>query len=495
MAGDADTRPDGQRETDQSARDRRQQAIHQLAGQYSEETAPAPAAGATQASVFGRPSIAWRKRVLVGGGVLLIAAVLLGLVGHQLFAPRPTALRTMLALHVAEYGYSCPTSVAWSPDGSRIAVLARHGQCSSTDIGQDLPGGVLIYAAKSGRLLAQFPLADQQAYSDRFFGSSYLAAFALSWSPDGQRLVLPYLELPLATGTPTPRAAMASGIWLLALADGRLQRLSTSARDRLTIWNTRRTTSTALANPLPVALSYRWTADGRIVVDQALPANPAPGLLTSSPHDALNSQQFSLWQAGAVQSFLPSAPTNQSGSTITPQLFFETAIVRWSPDGTYAAVGLPVDLVPLPPLRTPPLPPGDCTVRGYAPCGTTLAPYPDQALRQAVTQMAQLTPDERHAGEGYDMPVAWRPDGRVMATILPRDSLAALGVTTHITLLDTATGSALGTLNPPPFTNELSPPVPAVLFWAPKGDQLAFIETYEGAVVLWQGSSLPEAKA
>jgi hypothetical protein len=226
-----------------------------------------------------------------------------------LHAPRGVLSRAtppaVLTLDLEGAGYSCPSALAWSPDGARLAVVAMHGfRPCANGIGGD-PDAVLLYDATSGTLPRALDLQGALA-------SAHVSLIdpTLGWSPDGRWVALRADDYSYAQpGAPGHPALM------LLPTDGGPARVSIA--DALTeplfdapIWEVSSGTVTSvLAYPLPLALTYGWTADGRITPQVSMPtvtAGATPSTLGGSvPSAAADPQAFPLYQDGVVEPLPP----------------------------------------------------------------------------------------------------------------------------------------------------------------------------------------------
>ncbi len=93
--------------------------------------------------------------VLVAVAVTARNVLTTGSVG-TLLHPAPTTLR----LDLNALGYSCPSAMAWSPDGSKLAVLAQRGHITpDQDEGPCASDTILVFDAQHGILLQHFDIA------------------------------------------------------------------------------------------------------------------------------------------------------------------------------------------------------------------------------------------------------------------------------------------------------------------------------------------------
>jgi hypothetical protein len=142
--------------SDEQERASRLHALEALAREHGVATAPSAPNRIPMPS--GR-----RPWVLVGASAALLIALLVGAIAFQsLRSARPSsgapAGQIDVTLNLLGNGYSCPSAVAWSPDGQRLAVLAQRGFCRASGAG-GANDTVLIFDAARGKLLKALDLA------------------------------------------------------------------------------------------------------------------------------------------------------------------------------------------------------------------------------------------------------------------------------------------------------------------------------------------------
>jgi Tol biopolymer transport system component len=115
-----------------------------------------------------------------------------------------------------------------------------------------------------------------------------------------------------------------------------------------------------------------------------------------------------------------------------------------------------------------------------------VAPYPDAALKQVVSEVTAST--DFHTDPRF--PVAWRPDGKLLATILPGDTFNQDTQKVRISLLRTDTGEVAKTFTVTSSSSATAQGAEAILAWSPTGKQLAFMDTFSGTVTLWSSANL-----
>src|SRR5262249_40056111 len=133
---------------------------------------------------------------------------------------------------------------------------------------------------------------------------------------------------------------------------------------------------------LPLALTYKWTADGRVVADQAAP-HAAPGTFTGSPAHRSDGT-FSRWQPGTIRAI---SGINKD-ETPTPQKawMYEAEVSdqdSWSPNGRYLHLGVRTAIRLPAPSGVPALGPsnycGDFSFETSV-CAQSPAQLPDRAF-------------------------------------------------------------------------------------------------------------------
>jgi hypothetical protein len=432
----------------------------------------------------------FRRWRLTLAGILLLCLVIGGFAVYRMRSPSAPTLGAarILTLDLAATGGFCPSAMAWSPDGARLAVLVQRKNCvvsaGAVPIITIAPDVVLIYDARNGKLLAS--LDPFQAIS----ATQATLAPLLSWSPDGSLLALP---ITVFSHTASGSMAYQPSVELLPVAGGKGRLLSstpTTADDApAVIWNVETGTVAQTLNlPLPVAASYRWANDGHImpVKAQATPSATFSG----SPVQQVGSQTFSFWQPGAIVRIR--AHTDQGALDMD---VYTASAILWSPDGRYVAPYLALGAVPLTAEDAEKLygvAPHVCSTVGVAPCAATQPDYPDRAFQHIAQQGVPATIQGNNS-----IPLAWRPDGKVLATVLPctgcQSGFDAANGRVRLSLLDTSTGATSKTLDAAtPHSTDIAWPLYADLLWSPTGHQLAFEDTMSSQITIWGAGELPK---
>ncbi len=398
----------------------------------------------------------------------------------------PTAPR-QLVLVPQHDGLDFPQDAAWSPDGTRIAILGRTAPLAPSDSG---PHVVNTYDATSGTLMAQLhpdPLVQTSitaALQSAAATPSSAASSALQsidfvhvlWSPTGQRLALTFVVF---TGQPLPRL---DGL-VVATPDGKQPQVLLHSHDLTpmpTVWDVS-TGSLAPSSPLPPALGYQWATGGTLAPATPLnastpPAQPAAGQIGTP--DAAPS--FTIWQPGQVALQLTN-PTNNSPQITVPGVYtWLTDFAAWSPDGRYLLADMSIFGQLQPSHRQ--LPSAQTLVQfrlDHAP----LLPVRDTALEQLLLAMPPDSP-----GASYS--VAWRPDGRVLAIQVEVFDSRGNPSQSAVTFYETAHGAKIGSLSPAAqgasFQNAAN-----LLRWSRDGTRLLIFDHSFGTVTIWGSGLLP----
>lgn len=474
-----------------------------------------PAYSATPRPLNISSRLSHRQRVWRLSGTvatLLAVGVVLSSIFHIGPFRQPSALsarQAAQALSAAQIGITCYTDAAWSPDGTRVALVGYQGSCVASDY---VPGIVAVYDTSSGHVSGWFlPDGDiQRALAGSTLGAQpppqpNISARAATqanqasaakapiiyyqhilWSPDGHRLALTFSVYPLSQATP-PVLLRYDGTIVVQTSGTLLQMLlrpQQLAAPLSTEWDLAK--SRPLETP-PVpsyasspafvwdatrapALAYRWSG-GMVAADtplrsDALPAASSGGIVGNPDGGA----RWSIWQPGVAD--VPERSTNI--------ILWNTSFAAWSPDGRYLidAVGLAAR------LGGGALSPADQqTLATQQLDGIPLLGMRDPALQQVT----RTIPHDSTDPNARQVAVAWRPDGHVLAAY----SVAPGGPTgIAVALYDTTTGNKLASLVP--LANSgTSLSTTTILRWSPDGSQLLLVSAPLGTVTLWGPDDLP----
>ena len=527
--------PDNEAIPDQE-RARRIQALGALAHNAAPATPDAqPASGAATARgpLARRPPARnfRRTRALLFVGAVLcvvIAGVNLArlLVPSAPPHPRPSTPSGPRVIYLDSYsggansGGGCVRDVAWSPQGTYLALSGYTDNCPTAF---DLSGPsavtygamVSIYDAASGVLVNQFhpddvvmPAIQVPAEVTAFLTNSGVrgsSAFVtnyqhIAWSPDGQRLAVTFgLFLPngLAQDNPTgPPAWPGSTVHGVMLADatGTTRQVFTdqavSGRHGA-VWDVASgapvAQAQAVAGALPPALGYAWNGDGTLTPQTPLNASAAPQAPALEPTgNPDGGASFTVWQAGGID-LRTTAPAPGGIVTVEPGAFtWSSDFAAWSLDGRYLAAHVGIDLGRFAPADPPP--PSAAGVAQLGLSQAPLLPVRDAALAALLAAMPRGFPDSATQA-AQSLQVAWSPSGRALAAreSIPLDAGDNAKLQVYaVTVYDCASGKPLATLTP---STRFSPlgraPAPALLRWSPDGRHLLLADPTLGALYIW----------
>ncbi len=523
-------------------RERRIEALRALAGQRSASELSAPAAQPARVETVARPRAAGRRRGLwlsLAAAVVVVAGVIAAAIAvwprHPASPPRPIPDPLALALSVS---LECPVSspVAWSPDGTHVAVVG-YSDCGgpvgitgpSSGPQQTAPstgGTLVVYDAMKGRSLQSVPLdtfvasvaVPQSVRGDASAMSQVQLAYdGLIWSPDGRELALRYnASRSYLNGAVTASDTYGSGLLLVQWSSHALRALPAPAQSAPIQWPESSfqpapvirwdlTAGTGTLEYLPPAQSYAWSTGGTLAPTSSLPTSPdaTPQPASAGPvGNPDGGPSFTMWQSGYAQ-YNAHCSTPQPGSTVPPACCPITsyyavgygASAAWSPDGRYLVqsfgIGLgafgktPQTLAP----AASPLPVGCSDPKLSA----TLAPLP--VRDRALAAILETLPPPRMIngslqGSGQ-VQVMWSADGRYLVT-QGGPGNAVLSV------YDCATGQVIGKIGAAPFIAQIpfnkrdkgSSVYINTSLWSPRGQRLLAVDTTDGVMLILGPKSL-----
>lgn len=402
----------------------------------------------------------------------------------------------------------CPQDVAWAPDDSAVALLS---DCVFENSAQ-----VIVYDTHSGRLIqhldlvntirrlsnAPMPGKNTRLCTDRTDGSPAITATSILWSRDSTRLIVPLLYTEAYPDILTTTSGCAGWTSLLLInADGSSPQAYFHANTDTSgtpgcynVWD--HVTGKLVPVPLDTsnagmafgclkpALSYSWGASGALIPETPLPAPSAPVTnACPAPGDPNGGATVSIWQAGNIER-MAARDKYQN----TPPMYFWTTLyfAAASPDGRYIA-NVPATGSLVGPSGRPLPDSGAVAQAGLK--DAPLLPVPGQVIEQRL--------DALPAGFLAYQDIAFRPDGRVVATGEMDAQLIAGGHTQHaskpVVLYDCSSGRQIVTL--PPIRDSVyseSFNEGDLLQWSPDGNYLLFISDTYGSATLWGPGALPQ---
>jgi hypothetical protein len=372
-----------------------------------------------------------QRRILLRLAAALLTLVLIAVVvvqGSRVPAttlPRPTPTATPAGAFLPLAGLNCISDAAWAPTSDLIAFVGPTG--SACDEGTGFATQLNIYRARSRSLVRRI-LPDSAVYSALGLPITpsatpgtggppgvILSYATLRWSPDGTQLALSFGVYP---NNPASAGPVVNNGLVLVNADGSHERVfidrRTGPQAPYTVWDLESGTPvTVSANAVPddapystivPARSYSWGVGGTLVPGAPFSQTTSlPAGLVGTP---IGAAQFGPWQPGTVQ--VIQEPL--SGQRPIQYLcLYDTTFAAWSPDGRYVAEGLQVQRLLAPPAA---LPGWTDTALPAQTISAASLPARDAAVSQALAAMTSAS------GEfGNPVPLAWRPDGKVLAVL------------------------------------------------------------------------------
>jgi hypothetical protein len=164
---------------------------------------------------------------------------------------------------------------------------------------------------------------------------------------------------------------------------------------------------------------------------------------TGSP----TSGQLSRWRSGSIFYTIDTAP----GSSQRPRAWYlDARLTAWTGQ-SLRAVGFPIPSL----LSGGTAAASDCALLAPT-CDKQWMASPDRAFDVVYQQARAEIKDPNNPGllqPNFPVPVSWRPDGEVLATLPPPDGFYGGGSSLRVTLYDTATGQVIKTLSAPRLAN------------------------------------------
>jgi hypothetical protein len=427
------------------------------------------------ASGIAHRPLTTRQKIWRAAGLLLTVSLMAILFGQQVaaFASRMWATAIPSPQGVTT---TCLTDAAWSPSGNRLAILGYAGTCRQfghlsplIDL-YDGAGRLRLRQIALDRLLASAEETlgravntDQIALQNVIWlwgGASLAITFTLPPRSDigetttqfgilviGLRGTLPaslarFYEIPNRPGSSYP-AARIGVMWNLQ-AD---QAAMISGADTFNAWN----------NPLPLAYQYAWTSAGEL---SPVSSTGATDQSTQAIGNPQSDSAFSVWQSGSLTGL------GDLDIAASPP---DTWLAQWNT--TFAAVSSDGLHILAPMLMIAPV---SQRLGGPTPQPpNNIGAFPILLARDvAFSQILRVWDRYANRAVAPIIDVAWRPDGKAVATFNLHDDQ-------KIDIFDCATGRLLTSHAEPKQSGQFHG-VLSALRWSPDGKRLL---TPDGAVL------------
>ncbi len=332
--------------------------------------------------------------------------------------PTPMNITPSLVIPLAQMGFSCVTSEAWSPDSTTIALLGYTTGCEYDS--DNAVGLATIQDAHTGQRIVQL-------HPDTLIKKTFYAQFpaihdglllyyqTASWSPDKIHLALLFdihtksqiggaefsgvllfdqkhkstrVLLQQNESMPTYQVS-ASSYMEWDIPHGNLVPTPTLENDDPFVFS----------SSIPVAEAYAWNNNGELVPQTHTTSHSTDiGSTNGSP-------SFTVWQPGGVEL----VKQDQSGGvTFAPGIFvWDVNFITWSPDGRYLINGAFLSARLEPPGHPRP---DQKTLVAFHMENLPVLPVRDAALLSAL----KLLSSAQTIGTLYHMIVSWSPNGQLM---------------------------------------------------------------------------------
>jgi WD40 repeat protein len=366
------------------------------------------------------------------------------------------------SIDLGAYNFSCPVDPSWSPDGTQIALWATLGDCGNQETGGP---ELAIFDARTGKLtnsITLYSLLSKLGLPTKLIPSPF------AWSPDGASVSFSVGY----TYYQAPEADAPHGLVTVTLTHNTARYTPVTMGDPATlIWDIQSGKLVRTIDTLAPAVAYAWGADGSLA-----PATAG----------ATGKGVVSVWQAGRIVPVYAAASNeNVQGppDEYVPQdWLFTSSAPRWSPDGRYLA--LPANLVVRLPAGVHAFPVSGC---GQVCDSTPVAPL-DMAFSAALTAAIkgwQVPPPQ--PVEYYSMDIAWRADGKELATMLPNEDFNLAQPVAKVTIFNTQTGAIVTKLSiNRTVVNVNNPGELLSIAWSPRGSSLAALNNADATLTLWR---------
>jgi hypothetical protein len=387
---------------------------------------------------------------------------------------------------------------SWSPDSRYFAFVGipdDYVDCGS----QGALYVVAIFNARTGKLYkALDPAHTGQPFSGGGAGGQF------DWTPDSASIVM---QGTVGNGPPKPGQTSFTDALLILPIDGSAPRMlrgrtwqvGSTPPHGYVAWDVQSGTERFVPGdgPLPLALTYSWTNDGRLVPARPMPKFTSATSYTGSPVESTGTVWR--WQAGTITPSLSFDDIGGQASKPPFGLTYDSSASFWSPDGRYYLpnIGFQTLLPTLPGAhRTPAdqacakheIPTLLCDAKAQP------APFADAAFAALVTVAEAGIPPEQISITPYPpVQVAWRPDSKLLATMLNDQPDAAKGMNYYqstVALYRTDTGALATKLTFERYGGFSFGSGQHNVFWSPDGKQLAYFDQ-SPILHIWGAASLP----
>lgn len=434
------------------------------------------------------------RRSTVFAALALVVVTLIYTLWRAIPSP-PQGQATPAASAIARFlppaGLGCMQGAAWDPTSAYIALVGTPDNFCSN--GGYTPNVVNIYRARTASLVRQLR-PDAAVFAALSMpqpapvtptpqqgpppGSPQLTYQTLRWSPDGKLLALSFAQS--FSYDPTREYQVINGLVLID-PDGSHERVlvdrsGVSLQPAYTVWDLQTGTIIPIASPsppieaqyftpnsLPLALSYSWNSDGSVASGAPLASGAqSPPLALDLVGNPIGGRSFGLWQPGQI-TVLAVPIVAQQGPTYL--YLFQSTFAAWSPDGRYVVDNLSMGGLLIPAGQPAP---SRAVLRAVQLDQAPQLPVRDAALQQALAHDLPLPVSLANNPPSDTVPLAWRPDGKVLAILTEGNGYI---------LRSAATGHVLSTVRfiqlPP---SDLSPPgafgTQNTPLWSPDGTHL-----------------------
>ena len=418
---------------------------------------------------------------LSGNFSLLLAGLHLSPGSTPISSSRPSSpLPTLPAPQ--QDGMACLINTAWSPDGTRFAVLGYSQRCPQTQYTYE-PGLVNLYDTHSTKLIAQVRpdatiLSALRGHSSQFHGTANILYDSVLWSPDGQQMAVTFSafssDQPAAIGLllmPTHGKPKVLLWQIQQVAPFTFYLIWDLTQGKPTMEIYGQENGNFLQNGVNIspAPAYRWGTDGSLILEEQAGSVNATTSSCGPIGNPSGDTTFTPWQPGQA-AYITQLPT---GPAHTPGVYvWNTSFIAWSPEGRYLADKLSTSgllVLPGQPL------PSQQTLVDLGADQLSMLTLRDQAIKKILDGP---TSSSTSSDSGI---FAWRPDGHVLAVYN----------SSNVDLYNCATGEKLASLIPHggiPIGLEGNG---NILRWSPDGSHLLLSSMIWGIVSLWGPGQLP----